>query len=108
MWKNATGLAKSASGSIIKFGKKGSSDIIGITSDGKLFCVECKTGNARQSPIQKSFEKMVTIFGGRYIVAKTSEDVTKFLDDLNLAKITDFSYDHFSREDHGQSLSKKI
>jgi hypothetical protein len=79
-------------GNFIKFGKRGSSDLLGITSDGKMLCIEGKTGKATQSSVQKNFQKMIEKFGGRYIVAKSSQQVIDYLDALNLAKL-DFYHD---------------
>jgi hypothetical protein len=93
VWKNATGTAKSFSGNTIKFGKKGSSDIIGITSDGKFLAIECKTGAAVQTKEQRTFEKMITFFGGRYILARTIDDVL-----ISLAKMGLPIRDNFSGE----------
>jgi len=92
VWKNATGSAVSRSGSYVKFGKKGSADILGITSDGRMFCVEVKTGAAVQTKEQKAFQNMVTKMGGRYVLARNSHAVVQFLDELNLAKV-EFKHD---------------
>lgn len=92
VWKNATGAAVSRTGSYVKFGKKGSADILGITSDGRMFCVEVKTGQAVQTKEQKAFQNMITKMGGRYFLARNSQSVVQFLDELNLAKV-DFRHD---------------
>ena len=85
MWKNATGTARSHDGRrVIKFGLEGSSDIFGITSDGRFLAIECKTGKAVQNKRQIAFEKMVTFFGGRYILARTIDDVLKELAKMEL------------------------
>ena len=54
---------------IIRFGLKGSSDIIGIYK-GRFLAVEIKTGNAVQSDQQKKFQKMVCKLGGIYVVIR--------------------------------------
>ena len=71
----------------IRYGKRGSSDILGITSDGKLLCIEIKSGRATQSNVQVNFQKTIEKFGGRYLVARSVDCTVKFLDDLSLPKI---------------------
>lgn len=41
VWRNNTGALKTENG-FVRFGKKGSSDIIGITNDGRFLAIECK------------------------------------------------------------------
>ena len=68
-WKNATGVTKVKT-RVIKFGLKGSADILGIIKpSGKLLAIECKTGQAIQSKFQKNFENMILDFGGIYLVS---------------------------------------
>lgn len=57
-----------------RYGCVGSSDIMGIVQGGRLLCVEIKSGNARQSKVQKNFEKMIQRFGGIYVLARTAEE----------------------------------
>lgn len=93
LWSNNTGYARGLThDGIIKFGLKGSADILGIGGGriskldpeikplGVFLAIEAKTGNARQSTHQKSFQAMVERFGGFYLVAKSPEDVTEWLD----------------------------
>jgi len=49
IWKNTTGSAQ-INGRYIKFGLIGSSDLIGLSNKGQFIAIECKTGNAKQSP----------------------------------------------------------
>jgi hypothetical protein len=39
----------------MRFGRKGSSDILGVLPDGRFMAVECKAPNGRLSPEQKQF-----------------------------------------------------
>lgn len=86
VWRNETGLAY-RDDKAIRYGKKGSSDILGLTSDGKMLCIEVKTGRATQQENQVKFEKVIKKFGGRYVVVKSVAETVKFLDDLTLEKI---------------------
>ena len=83
-WKNATGATK-IKGQVIKFGLKGSSDILGIIGpSGRFLAIECKTGQAIQSNHQKNFENMIKIFGGIYLVARDVQGVHQFLTNICL------------------------
>lgn len=57
---------------------------MGITCDGHILCIECKTGGSVQSKQQINFQRMIEDFGGRYIVARSPEDAVNFLKGLNL------------------------
>ncbi len=74
LWKNATGAVKIGE-RFLRFGMKGSPDIIGIADGGIFVGIEVKTGNARQSPEQKLFEAMVFRRGGVYVLARSIKDV---------------------------------
>ncbi len=74
LWKNATGAVKIGE-RFLRFGMKGSPDILGIGDGGVFIGIEVKTGNARQTPEQKLFEAMVFRRRGVYILARCVEDV---------------------------------
>ena len=59
---------------VISFGLPGSPDLIGILINGRFLAIEVKTGNARQSNVQKNFQKMIEKFGGTYILARSVRD----------------------------------
>jgi hypothetical protein len=71
VWANNTGAGKAIDNPdrIIRFGLKGSSDIIGIYK-GLFLGIEVKTGNAKQSSFQKNFEKMICAQGGIYVLIR--------------------------------------
>jgi hypothetical protein len=54
-WRNNTGAVQIAPGRFMRFGKVGSSDILGVLPGGRLLCVECKAKGGRLSPEQKQF-----------------------------------------------------
>jgi hypothetical protein len=54
-WRNNTGAVQVRPGQFMRFGKVGSSDILGILPGGRLLCVECKANKGRLSPEQKQF-----------------------------------------------------
>lgn len=74
IWKNSTGAAR-AHGRYLRWGLKGSADIIGIGFGGRFIAIECKTGQSRQKEHQRNFQNMVTSLGGIYIVARSVDDV---------------------------------
>lgn len=70
VWGNNSGAIKTEFGRFIRFGLKGSADIVGITGEGIFVGVEIKTGKSRQSPQQKRFMEMIRSRGGIYILVK--------------------------------------
>jgi hypothetical protein len=54
-WRNSVGAVRIAPGRFMRFGKVGSSDILGILPGGRMLCVECKAKGGRLSPEQKQF-----------------------------------------------------
>jgi hypothetical protein len=64
-WNNPTGAVQIRPGKFIRFGKVGSSDIIGVLPDGRFLAVECKApASGRLSPEQKWFLIDVRELGG--------------------------------------------
>lgn len=59
----------------IEFGKVGSGDSIGLTRYGRHLEVENKQGGGRQSPGQKTHQKMVEENGGLYFVSRDAGDL---------------------------------
>lgn len=89
VWQNNTGAANYG-GRYLKFGKVGSGDIIGFTSDGKFLAIECKTGSGRQSKEQANFELIVKRFGGRYYLVRDHLEIAQKLDALNLPLVNTY------------------
>lgn len=84
IWRNNTGAYKTAHGSYVRFGLKGSSDIIGIiggagANRGKFIAIEVKTKKNKQNPAQKVFEERINNNGGYYFVARSIDDLEKFV-----------------------------
>jgi hypothetical protein len=78
-WSNPTGTARVRENAYISFGKKGSSDIIGILPDGRFLAVECKAENGKLSLYQKEFLAAVAEKGGLAVVAYSFADVESVL-----------------------------
>jgi len=70
VWANNTGKIQcKRTDAWVKFGLKGSSDIIGCYK-GLFLGIEVKTGRASQSSHQISFEKMIRQIGGIYVLIR--------------------------------------
>ncbi len=76
VWANNTGMIKTED-RVVRFGLKGSSDIIGIYK-GLFLGIEVKTGNAYQNKFQINFEKMICMMGGIYVLI-TDQNVEQVL-----------------------------
>ena len=79
LWKNNTGKGITFHGSIVKFGLKGSPDIIGFTEHGTFVGIEVKTGNAVQNKFQKAFQKKLEECNGIYKVIRPGAILEKVL-----------------------------
>lgn len=79
VWQNKTGAWKpySDSGQVIKYGKVGSGDILGLTPSGRFISCECKHGKNEQSDYQSEFQIDVERHNGIYILAYSVEDCEK-------------------------------
>lgn len=73
-WRNNSG-AYTIGKRYIKFGLKGSADILGVVSGTGLFlAIEVKANKGKQSEEQKLFQRQIEAQGGRYILVKSSEE----------------------------------
>jgi hypothetical protein len=62
----------------IYFNPKGTGDIVGlIAPSGRMVQIEAKAEGGTQSPEQIVMERVVTAFGGLYVLAYSLEDVDK-------------------------------
>jgi|TARA_Y100000310_G_scaffold110581_1_gene108968 Holliday junction resolvase len=86
VWRNNTGLTKAkyinkqgiAKNRVWRSGVPGSSDILGISQNGKFIAVECKIGKNRPTEKQQEFLGKIRGHGGYAIVAHSLEDVEKY------------------------------
>jgi len=83
-WRNNTGAVKVRSPSggerFLRFGKVGSSDVIGCLPDGRFLGVECKAAGGRLSAPQADFIASIRDRGGVAFVAFSLEDVERELE----------------------------
>jgi hypothetical protein len=69
----------------VKFGTPGQADITGIIApNGLRLEIECKTERGRQSDEQKLWERLITRFGGVYVLARSLQDVDDALAALGI------------------------
>lgn len=78
-WPNNTGAVKKGK-SYIRFGKEGSSDIIGILR-GRFLGIECKVGRDKMSDAQIVFAADVVMEGGLAFTVRSLEDLREALSD---------------------------
>ena len=73
------GLLLTQSGTPLKVGVVGSSDIFGIRDDGKFISIEVKVGRDYLKPVQKNWSEMIQRYNGIWVEAHCLEDVEKIL-----------------------------
>jgi len=96
MWRNNTGMIKSADGRFVRFGQPGSPDLIAI-ANGKFVGLEVKTPKGRVSPVQRKWRAACEAAGGRYAVVRSAHDAwAAIMDALHEDDLKD---EPFARED---------
>jgi len=78
-WRNNTGAYK-VDNRFIRFGKKGSSDILGILRDGRFLAIEVKQPDKEPTEDQKEFLQAIAENNGIALVAHSLDEV---MEDLN-------------------------
>jgi hypothetical protein len=78
-WRNNTGGFIDKRDHYYTFGKKGSGDILGLTKDGRFFSIEVKVPGKNPTPEQTEFINNVIVNNGIAFVARSIDDVQKFL-----------------------------
>lgn len=76
--QNSGGL-ESKAGHFVRFGTPGAPDIICVIA-GQYVGIEVKAPKGKLSPLQEAFGKELEAAGGRYIVARSLEDVIAAVD----------------------------
>lgn len=74
-WRNNSGALQTKNGHFVRFGAKGSPDILVLTEGGYLVQLEVKTAKGRQSKEQKEWQKRSEELGAEYYVVRSIEDV---------------------------------
>ena len=74
-WRNSTGAVQIRPGQWYRFGKVGSSDILGVLPDGKILAVEVKAKRGRLTPEQREFLETVRGLGGFAVCVKSWKEL---------------------------------
>jgi hypothetical protein len=73
-WRNNTGSYKpEGTDRFIKYGYRGSADILGIDVQGRFWAVECKAGKGKLSSYQEAFLEEIRRRGGVGIVVRDTD-----------------------------------
>lgn len=82
-WRNNTGATKTKTG-FVRFGKVGSSDILGVLPDGRFLAVECKREKGGVvSEKQKEFLSMIEVNHGVALVVNSIEDLQEKINNIS-------------------------
>lgn len=82
-WRNETGVGKTLDGDrVIKFGLKGSSDIIGLTRQGRFLAVEIKVGDDFMKQDQINFKDTILRNNGYHFEIRCEDDIRFMIDYL--------------------------
>ena len=83
VWRNSVGVAvEPSSGRVVRFGVRGSSDVLGILSgSGRLVSIEVKAPSGRVSQEQQTWLDMVARFGGLSVVARSAADAVNAIEE---------------------------
>ena len=71
-WRNNTGALKDINGRLVRFGCKGSPDVLVIAA-GRFIGIELKTRTGRQHPDQVTWQRACEAAGGVYVLARDVE-----------------------------------
>ncbi|WP_461251287.1 VRR-NUC domain-containing protein [Treponema sp. R8-4-B8] len=75
VWNNPCGAVRIAPDRWLHFGRKGSSDIIGVLPDGRFLAVEIKAAHGRLSQEQSAFLEKVRSMGGVAVIARSIREL---------------------------------
>lgn len=77
-WRNNTGAYKPEHGGFVRYGHPGSPDIFAVVA-GQLIGIEVKDAKGRLNENQVGFRDGLERAGGRYVVARSLDDITGIL-----------------------------
>lgn len=79
-WRNNTGALPNQQGRKIRFGKKGSGDILGLVAGGRFLALECKRPGEEPTEAQLAFGAAVRAKGGFYAVVRSVQEAFAAVD----------------------------
>ena len=71
-WRNNTGALRDVNGRLVRFGAKGSPDVL-VIANGRFIGIELKTRTGRQHPDQVTWQRACEAAGGVYVLARDVE-----------------------------------
>lgn len=77
-WRSNSG-ALHGGGRLVRYGKPGAADIIGILPGGRFLAIECKAKGEKPTDLQREFIAAIQAHGGLAIVARSVFDVATAL-----------------------------
>lgn len=78
-WRNNSGCLRDPTGRPVRFGKTGSSDILGLTGSGRLLSIEVKRPGGKLSEPQREFLTAVNASGGVGVVVDDARVLDGYL-----------------------------
>lgn len=78
-WRNNSGALPDKTGRLVRYGKVGSSDIIGCLPGGRFLAVECKAGPGRATEAQSEFLEQVRSQGGLPLLVRSMDELRRGL-----------------------------
>lgn len=78
-WRNNTGALRDKNGRMVRYGLRGSADIIGILKDGRFLAVECKREGGRVRSEQIEFLNRIKENGGVAGVVHNTDELMTLL-----------------------------
>jgi hypothetical protein len=88
-WNNPTGAVRIAPDRWLRFGKKGSADILGCLPGGRFLAVEVKAAHGRLSPEQREFLADIKALGGLAVMVRGWKELDQALRVAGYSGITD-------------------
>ena len=83
LWRSQPLVARGPSGRVIRALPNGHPDLMGCIASGplpgRMLAIECKAPTGRVSPSQEKFLNMLMLMGALVVVARSVEDVTRWL-----------------------------
>lgn len=72
---------------LVTFGVPGTADICGVVApSGRLLMIECKTTTGKLRKAQEVMRRVITQFGGLYVVARSLSDVDNALATIGITR----------------------
>ena len=78
-WRNSVGAAYNPRGRFVRFGKVGSSDILGVLPGGRLLALEVKRPGGRLTEAQADFLQQINTAGGLAVMIQDVETLERLL-----------------------------